>query len=57
MIKFRYYLIIIISILIIVALFYVDYSNLSWSNNRGYYLAVINGILLIILNVVEIRNE
>jgi len=57
MYKVRNILIIVVCILTLVVFFYVDYSDLSWSNNRGNYVGIINGLLLIVLNVAGIRHE
>ncbi len=38
-------------ILMIIVLFYIDYSNLSWSNNYSNYIGLITG-LCIILSVI-----
>jgi len=55
--KIRKILLIIVCILVFIVFFYIDYSDLSWSKNRGNYIGIINGLLLIMLNVVAIRQE
>jgi hypothetical protein len=47
--KLRRIIIVVFSILIlIVLLFYMDYKNLLWNNNRGNYLGIISGCLGIV---------
>ena len=56
--KLRNILIIATCILVlIVVFFYMDYSDLSWSNNRGSYMGIINGIVIIIINIVANRID
>jgi len=56
--KLRIILILFATILIAFTLvFYTDYSDLSWSNNRGSYLDFISMLLLIIAMISSIISE
>ncbi|MDY6801937.1 MAG: hypothetical protein SVU94_12055 [Bacteroidota bacterium] len=59
--KFRIVLIIFAVIVIIGHLTFVEYSDLSWSENKGSYLGIISMILLIIgmiySNLWENKNQ
>jgi hypothetical protein len=44
-------------ILIIITLFFVDYSDLSWHTNRGNYIGILSGILGIFTIVVSARRR
>ena len=46
--QFRKIIIIAALAIIIIDLFFFDYNNLSWANNRSNYLGLISGILIII---------
>lgn len=55
--KFRFGLCIVAIILIIVALTYIDFGDLSWKTNRGEYFGIISMIILIILMIYSNRKE
>jgi len=44
-------------VIIIADLTFIDYSNLSWSKNAGYYMGIIAVILLIISMTLQIRQK
>jgi uncharacterized membrane protein len=57
MYKFRNILLILWCILFIVNLFYIDFSNLSWSNNKSSYIGIFVCILGIVSMVVGNKDE
>ena len=46
--KFRLWLIAFASIIIIVQLFFIDFEDLSWSNNAGSYWGILSMVCVII---------
>jgi len=44
-------------IIIICLLILMDYSNLSWSKNKGTYFGIISMICLIVSMIISIRHE
>jgi len=49
--------IIVATIVIIGELTIIDYSNLTWSKNRGSYLVIIGMIFTISALIISIRHE
>ena len=57
MIKFRNILIGFFCIFFIGCFFWLDYSNLSWSNNRSTYIGFVVCILNIVVMIMSNRQE
>ncbi len=57
MIKFRNVMAGIAALLIILTLYFLDWNDLSWSNNFGNYLGIISMLLLIMAMVLSNRHE
>lgn len=55
--KFRRWLIAFASIIIIVQLFFVDFKDLSWSNNAGSYLGILSMVSVIISMFFSNRHD
>lgn len=55
--KFRLFLILVASIIIITSLALVDHNNYQWSNNSGLYLVIISMIFLILSMLLSNRYE
>ncbi|MEA3499765.1 MAG: hypothetical protein U9R41_01910 [Candidatus Marinimicrobia bacterium] len=51
--KFRFILIGIATIIAIANLIIIDYSNLNWTTNAGFYLGIASMILLIIAMIIS----
>lgn len=55
--KLRNILIVAAVILLAAIFYYIDYSDLTWSNNRSNYLGIITALLLIIALFLSNRKE
>ena len=55
--KFRVAMVVFFSIAIGITLFYLNYSDLSWSNNKTNYIGIISCMLLIFTNIMANREE
>lgn len=55
--KFRFGLLVLGLILIIINLFRLDYGNLDWSNNDNLYLGIISMLCLIIAMITSIYSD
>ncbi len=57
MTKFRNTLMTLALILIAISLYYMDFNNLSWSNNSGNYLGIISMVFVIISMIASNKFE
>ncbi len=55
--KFRIWLIVFASILLIVHLIMIDYHNMSWSQNDGSYIGIFSMICIIISMILSNRYD